>query len=69
VGAGSEALLKSIGVPFYHLCRFNDQADRMRGWFTHPKSKVELWEHASHWIMQDRPDEVNAAMVAWLDGI
>ncbi len=69
VGAGSEALLKTIGVPFYHLCRFKDQADRMRGWCTHPKSKVELWEHAGHWIMQDRPDEVNAAMVAWLDGV
>ncbi|WP_413737559.1 alpha/beta fold hydrolase [Sodalis sp. RH21] len=69
VGAGSEALLKTIGAPFYHLCRFNDQAERMRGWFTNPQSKAEMWEHASHWIMQDRPDDVNAAIVAWLDGM
>jgi hypothetical protein len=54
-------------VPFYHLCRDPAQADRMRQWFSHPKSKVDVWSNAGHWIMQDRKDDVNAAVIAWID--
>ncbi len=67
IGTGSEKLLKQISIPFYHLCRFQDQADNMRTWLIHPKSKVEVWPHAGHWIMEDRPDDVNLAIVSWLD--
>lgn len=69
VGAGSEWLLRKITVPFYHMCRFSAQAEQMRGWLSNPKSKVDVWEHAGHWIMQDRPDDVNAAMLTWLDAL
>ncbi|WP_459581462.1 alpha/beta fold hydrolase [Dickeya oryzae] len=69
VGKGSEMLLKQIKVPFYHMCRFQAQAEQMRGWLANPKSKVEMWEHAGHWIMQDRPDDVNAAIVSWIDNL
>ncbi|MCQ5219658.1 hypothetical protein NE596_16000 [Desulfovibrio desulfuricans] len=38
-------------------------------WFSHPKSKVDLWEGAGHWIMQDRKDDVNAAIITWVDAL
>jgi pimeloyl-ACP methyl ester carboxylesterase len=56
-------------VPFYHLCRDPAQAARMRPWFSHPKSKVDVWSNAGHWIMQDRPDDVNAAITGWIDAV
>lgn len=69
VGEGSERLCRSIAVPFYHLCRDPVQASRMRPWFSQPKSKVDVWSNAGHWIMQDRPDDLNAAVTAWIDSL
>lgn len=68
-GAPSESFLRSIRVPVYHLCRDAEQARRMCPWFSHPASKVDAWDHAGHWIMQDRPNEVNAAITGWIDRI
>jgi pimeloyl-ACP methyl ester carboxylesterase len=68
-GAQSERFLKTIEAPFYHLCRDLAQARRMQSWFSHPASKVDCWDRAGHWIMQDRPDDVNAAITAWIDRI
>jgi pimeloyl-ACP methyl ester carboxylesterase len=70
VGTGlqSERFLRSFSVPVYHLCRDREQAKRMQPWFSNPVSKVDTWD-AGHWIMQDRPEEVNAAMTAWLNRI
>jgi pimeloyl-ACP methyl ester carboxylesterase len=67
VGEASATFCGSLTVPFYHLCRDPVQADRMRQWFSHPKSKVDVWSNAGHWIMQDRKDDVNAAVTAWID--
>jgi pimeloyl-ACP methyl ester carboxylesterase len=67
VGEASAKFCKGLTVPFYHLCRDPAQADRMRPWFSHPKSKVDLWSNAGHWIMQDRREDVNAAITAWID--
>ena len=39
----------------------------MRPWFSHPKSKVDVWSNTGHQIMQDRKDDVNAATTAWID--
>jgi pimeloyl-ACP methyl ester carboxylesterase len=58
-----------VAVPFYHLCRDPAQADRMRPWFSHPKSKVDVWSNAGHWVMQDRKDDMNAAVTAWIDAL
>ncbi|WP_331371305.1 alpha/beta fold hydrolase [Sinorhizobium chiapasense] len=69
LGKQSENFLRTVRVPFYHLCRDPEQAARMRGWFLHPKSKVDYWEHAGHWIMQDRKDDVTKAIVAWVDAL
>lgn len=71
VGTGpqSERFLRTLRTPFYHLCRDPEQARRMAPWFAHPASKVEAWDRSGHWIMQDRPDEVNAAVTAWIDRI
>jgi len=69
LGSQSEAFCKSVAVPFYHLCRDKGQYERMSDWFPHPKSKVELWEHAGHWIMQDRKDDVNASIIAWVQAL
>ena len=68
-GAQSERFLRSVKTPFYHLCRDPAQAQRMQPWFSHPASKVDAWDKTGHWIMQDRPDDVNAAMTAWIDRI
>lgn len=67
VGAQSEAFIRSLDLPFYHLCRFQEQADAMSGWFRNGRSKAESWDRASHWIMQDRPDDVNSALIDWID--
>lgn len=69
IGAASETLCRSLTLPFYHLCRFPDQAAAMGTWFSNPKSKVELWSNAGHWIQQDRPDAVNAAVTSWIDAL
>lgn len=69
VGKQSEAFCKTITVPFYHLCRMPDQATTMSTWFSHTKSRVELWTGAGHWIQQDRPADVNAAVTAWIDAL
>jgi pimeloyl-ACP methyl ester carboxylesterase len=68
-GAQSEQFLRSIKTPFYHLCRDPAQARRMQPCFSHPASRGDAWDHAGHWIMQDRPDDVNAAITAWIDQI
>jgi pimeloyl-ACP methyl ester carboxylesterase len=69
VEEASANFCKGLTVPFYHLCRDPAQADRMRPWFLHPKSKVDLWSNAGHWIMQDRRDDTNAAIAAWIDAL
>nr|WP_285427232.1 alpha/beta hydrolase [Variovorax paradoxus] len=68
-GAQSENFCRSLTLPFYHLCRFQDQASAMSAWFSNTKSKVEFWTNAGHWIMQDRPADVNAAVAAWVDSL
>lgn len=69
VGKQSELFCKRLSVPFYHLCRDAAQAEQMRPWLSNRHSKVERWEKAGHWIMQDRPDDVNAAITAWIDAL
>jgi pimeloyl-ACP methyl ester carboxylesterase len=69
IGEASAKFCRSVTAPFYHLCRNPAQADRMRPWFSHPKSKVDVWSNAGHWIMQDRKDDVNAAVSAWIDAL
>lgn len=67
IGEQSETFCRSLHGPFYHLSRDRAQADRMRDWFSHEKSRVDYWSDAGHWIMQDRPDDTNAAIIAWID--
>ena len=67
LGEQSEAFCRSLRGPFYHLSRDQAQADRMRRWFSHKNSKVDYWSDAGHWIMQDRPEEATAAIIAWID--
>ena len=69
LGKQSKEFCKTIRTPFYHLCRDKEQAERMHTWFSHPKSKGDLWEGAGHWIMQDRKDDVNAAIITWVDAL
>jgi pimeloyl-ACP methyl ester carboxylesterase len=69
IGEASAAFCKSLTVPVYHLCRDPAQAERMRPWFSHPNSKVDVWADTGHWIMQDRKDDVNGAVSAWIDAL
>ena len=69
MGEASGIFCRSVTVPVYQLCRDAAQADRMRPWFAHPKSKVEHWPDTGHWVMQDRPHDLNAAVTAWIDAV
>jgi pimeloyl-ACP methyl ester carboxylesterase len=69
LGKQSEVFMRKVEVPFYHLSRDQAQTDRMRSWFTNPKSKVDYWANAGHWIMQDRKEDVNRALVTWVDNL
>ncbi|VTU27911.1 Tropinesterase [Variovorax sp. PBS-H4] len=71
VGVGEESgrFCRSLPVPVYHLCRDPAQAERMRPWFSHPRSKVDVWTDAGHWIMLDRKADVNTAITAWMDAL
>lgn len=69
VEEASARFCRQLTIPFYHLCRDSAQASRMRPWFSHPKSKVEAWAGAGHWIMLDRKNDVNAAVTAWIDAL
>lgn len=69
IGDASAEFCRRLAAPFYHLCRDPAQADRMLPWFSHPKSKVDVWANAGHWIMQDRRDDSNAAIAAWIDSL
>jgi pimeloyl-ACP methyl ester carboxylesterase len=40
-------------------------AQAMEGWVTDLRASVVL-DGAGHWVQQERPDEVNAALLAWL---
>ncbi|MEX3953731.1 alpha/beta fold hydrolase [Paraburkholderia sp. EG287B] len=69
IGDASARFCAGLPVPFYHLCVDPVQADSMQAWFSHPKSRVQAWSDAGHWIMQDRPDDVNAAVASWIDSL
>lgn len=69
IGEASATLCKSLTIPVYHLCRDPEQTNRMRPWFAHAKSKVDVWSDTGHWIMQDRSHDVNAALTAWIDAL
>ena len=69
IAEASATFCRSLTVPIYHLCRDPAQADRMRPWFSHSKSKVDVWSNAGHWIMQDRKDDLNATTTAWIDAL
>ena len=62
-----ERFCRQLTTPIYHLCRDQAQAERMRPWFSNPRAKVDVWKDAGHFIMQDRPDDVNAALTGWID--
>ncbi|MGV7246270.1 hypothetical protein [Caballeronia sp. M23-90] len=69
IGEASATLCKSLAIPFYQTCRDPEQVNRMRSWFSHRKSKVDVWTSTGHWIMQDRADDVNASISAWNDAL
>lgn len=69
IGEASAAFCSKVTVPVYHLCRDPAQAERMRQWFSNPKSKVDVWTDTGHWIMQDSVADMNAAVMQWIDSI
>lgn len=69
IGDASAAFCAKVTVPLYHLCRDPAQAERMRHWFSHRKSKVDVWSDSGHWIMQDRVADMNSAVMKWIDSI
>jgi pimeloyl-ACP methyl ester carboxylesterase len=43
-------------------------ADRMRGWVTDLREEIVV-PGAGHWVQQEAPDAVNAALLDFLDGL
>jgi pimeloyl-ACP methyl ester carboxylesterase len=43
-------------------------AESMRGWLTDQRAEIVL-DGAGHWVQQERPDEVNAALLDFLAGV
>jgi pimeloyl-ACP methyl ester carboxylesterase len=43
-------------------------AEAMRGWLTDQRAEIVI-DGAGHWVQQERPDEVNAALLAFLAGL
>jgi pimeloyl-ACP methyl ester carboxylesterase len=68
-GLSSEVFCRNLRVPFYGLYRTQAQVDTMRPWFSHPKSRVELWAGAGHWIMLDSTMQLNASVSEWIDAL
>jgi pimeloyl-ACP methyl ester carboxylesterase len=69
IGAASAKFCSRVTVPLYHLCRDPAQAERMRPWFSNPKSKVDVWSDSGHWIMQDNAAAMNTSVMQWIDSI
>jgi len=69
MGDASAKFCATVTVPLYHLCRDPAQAERMRHWFSNPKSKVDVWPDSGHWIMQDSAAAMNTSVMAWIDSI
>lgn len=68
-GKASEDFLRSLTVPVYQMNRDPEMTARMTPWFAHEKSKVDTWTDAGHWIHQDRPDDVNKAIIEWIESL
>jgi pimeloyl-ACP methyl ester carboxylesterase len=43
-------------------------AEAMRGWLTDQRAEIVI-DGAGHWVQQERPDEVNAALLGFLAGL
>jgi pimeloyl-ACP methyl ester carboxylesterase len=69
IGNASAKFCSTVTVPLYHLCRDSSQAERMRPWFSNPKSKVDVWPDSGHWIMQDSAADMNTSVMKWIDSI
>lgn len=69
IGDASAKFCAKVTVPLYHLCRDPAQAERMRHWFSNPKSKVDVWSDSGHWIMQDSAAVMNTSVMNWIDSI
>jgi len=69
IGDASAKFCATVTVPLYHLCRDPAQAERMRRWFSNPKSKVDVWPDSGHWIMQDSVAAMNTSVMKWIDSI
>ena len=69
----SEAYLARITVPALAFrAGFHDPsavATWERGCFAHPYSRAVGWEGTGHFLHQERPNEFNAVLTAWLDGL
>jgi pimeloyl-ACP methyl ester carboxylesterase len=69
IGDASAKFCATVTVPLYHLCRDPAQAERMRRWFSNPKSKVDVWPDSGHWIMQDSVAAMNTSVMKWIDSV
>ncbi|MCX7246991.1 MAG: alpha/beta hydrolase [Burkholderiales bacterium] len=69
MGPKSEALCRSLKMPVYAMHRSQARVDTVAPWFTAQKSKSELWQGPGHWIMLDRKEAFNAAVMGWIDAL
>ena len=68
----SEAYLKRVACPALTVRRLRDGGltpEWDRAQFGHPYSDSIGWEDAGHFLHQERPDDFNRAVTAWLNDI
>ncbi len=65
----SEPILEALTVPVLAFRTTAEEAAWERAHLRHPYSRVELFESAGHWLQQERPDDFNAALAAWIAGL
>jgi pimeloyl-ACP methyl ester carboxylesterase len=66
----SDAYLQRVRVPALAFRAGNEDPSGVAAWerenFRNPKSNAVGWDRTGHWLHQERPDEFNAALLAWL---
>lgn len=71
--AESEAYLGRVTVPALSFRAGNQDPAEVARWerscFAHPYSRAVAWEGTGHFLHQERPNEFNAILTSWIDGL
>jgi pimeloyl-ACP methyl ester carboxylesterase len=64
--AGSGEYLRGRRCPVLAIYAAQERAALEDPFLTIPPSKTMAWEGSGHWLHQERPDEFNSVVAAWM---